>query len=510
MSNKIAHTQYQVVYWATRYKIALSVIGFLLLAFMYSFGLNNNIFPPDYDDSARYINLAQSIANDFRFMYSYRFASGRVNLYPLAYPAFLAPLVRFFPGTFFILKLLTVFFGLLFIVVFSYLCKKICNDALWPAVFALTVANPLLLLYSRQILSEIPYLFFSFLSLYYMVLYAKSRFVLNKNLIFFSVLVFLTCNIRYFGVVVFFASFVYLLIRRYLGKAAVLVLLSLLFICTWLYFNVYIGTSSYIAVFSSATKGVGGFAHRYFYNLFATIGKELPDFFLYPFFLSIEPRSSIFFVKFILGSFLAILLSVGFFVKVRKIGLDLFDLYSISYFFVIYLSWTAHGARFLLPLLPFLAWYLLKGIQAFCHGKRVFYFLVIALLLINCAGSIKELLHEMRSPYTPEEESFMEAARWIKGNVRVGDIVVSRKPAWLSVYDRGRPGVKYLVTLDTEKQLSYLRENRAAYFVVDHIKIFTRDAGDYLLPLVRLYPGSFEKVYETAKKPSVAIYKILP
>ena len=77
------------------------------------------------------------------------------------------------------------------------------------------------------------------------------------------------------------------------------------------------------------------------------------------------------------------------------------------------------------------------------------------------------------------------------------------------MYTDGYRGLKILRATDTRKQYDYIMDNKVDYIVIDQNKIYRDDARDYLLPLVRDYPDSFEMVYLSHEKPETSVYKVI-
>jgi len=301
----------------------------------------------------------------------------------------------------------------------------------------------------------------------------------------------------------------FFLLKRDFKKAAVYFCFFLSIIFLWITHNfIFVDRSAYTAEFIGATGNLLQYAHRWLYNLAATVGKELPDLFFYPWLVNIEPYSVAFIPKFILGFIIALLLVRGFVLKLKQEGLNLADTYVIAYFFLMYLSWTHHGARYLLPLLPFLLYYLILAIKEAVKSRKLFYAVMLSAILLGCAGNIKEIIRQRKAPFTPAEESFVAAVDWMKANVPRESIVISRRPNWVYVYSKGYRGLKFITIKDTKRQLEHVMSNKVDYIIIDRNKIYRDDARDYLLPLVVKYKDSFEKVYAGAQEPVTYIYRV--
>jgi len=259
--------------------------------------------------------------------------------------------------------------------------------------------------------------------------------------------------------------------------------------------------------FSFYTSGAVSLARRWFYNLAATIAKELPDLFLHPSLSTIDPHSRIFIFKAATGCIIATGIITGLLLRIRKNGITLVDMYVFVYF-VFILMWTHHGARYLVPILPFLVYYFLAGARWFIRSRKILYILFMALIGLNIAGNIQESKEERRVYRTPAERSFVEAVDWLKANAPADSIVMSRRPAWVNSYTAGIRGLKFLRNNDKASQYRHIMKYRTDYCIVDNNVIYRDDAKQYLMPVVEAYPDSFELVYETQQLPRTLVYRI--
>ncbi len=276
----------------------------------------------------------------------------------------------------------------------------------------------------------------------------------------------------------------------------------------WSYRSITLGKTGHMKEFIALTKGVIDLGYRWIYNLGATIGKVFPDLFFYPFMAHIQPHTPYFIYKFAIGCLVALLLIWGFIIRLRKEGLDVVDLY-VSVYFFLYLFWTHHGARYLIPLFPFLIYYLLNGIRDIVrYNEKILVILIFLLLTLYIMGDIKEIIREHTEPLTPEQKSLLIAVDWLKKNVPRDSLILSRYPRWLHVYTNGYRGLRFLRTKNTEKQYKYIIENGIEYIIIDQNKIYLDDARDYLIPLINDYKDSFELVYVTPEKPKTWIYRV--
>lgn len=462
---------------------------------------------PFQEDSCIYLSLAQSMVRGLGYTYTVEPRDRPANYHPPGYPAMLVPLVYFFPRNYIAPRILSIALAMILLVVFFYSFGLLFKDDSGILILALLAFNCLFVFYSRQVLTEIPYLLFSFIAVYFLERYSQSKRILNRYFFIAGFFMAAAFYARSIGVSMAIAALIYFMFQREIKKGMAVVSLFFISVLPWIYYGARISKNSYIAEFEGATKGAGELFHRVIYNLAATVGKELPDLFFYPFLNSIDPRSFIFIFKFLFGSAIALLLAWGFLKKIRENGFWFFDAYSLVYL-CFYFSWTHHGARYLIPLLPFLLYYLFFGIKSLVKRESIFKGAVYLIISINIAGGIKEIIRERNNPYLSEERSFISAVDWLKNNVPAESVILSRRNNFVYMYTHGLRGLKLLITADTRRQCNYIMDNKVDYIVIDRNKIYRDDARDYLLPLVRDYPDSFELVYLSQEKPETWVYKV--
>ncbi|MBU2257958.1 MAG: glycosyltransferase family 39 protein, partial [Candidatus Omnitrophica bacterium] len=490
-----------------RHKISLSLLILILAGIFYSAGLNN-ILGMNEDD-AIYVMMADSMLPGKADSYSDQHTKSMINNYPHGFPALLAPLVHFFPKNYYVLRLLTFILSLIFVFFIFYIPKALFKDEFTVFVIPLIALSPQIVYYSAEFRTEIPYILFSTIAIYLISRYADIN--SSKKFVYLlagTLAVFISYYIRLVGLALIISIPVFFLLRKEFKKSVICFIIVLVFAVFWVVSNVFLRRLPYVSEFALRTGNLFGFVHRWFYNLAATIGKELPDLYSYPFLSFIDPYDKIFIIKFAIGCLLALLIAVGFIVKVRKEGLGLMDVYSVIYFFVFCLSWTHHGGRYVMPILFFITYYLILGIKRVMPKKKMVYVVLFFMLLLNIAGDIRWLIVKRKPFFTPVEMSFLQAADWVKKNTPEKSIILSRRPAWLFVYADRRRVRTFIRTKDTKIQYQYIQGNKVDYVIIDAGRIYRDSSRDYLLPLVSAYKDKFEMVYESDIEPKTYIYRV--
>lgn len=174
--------------------------------------------------------------------------------------------------------------------------------------------------------------------------------------------------------------------------------------------------------------------------------------------------------------------------------------------------------RFLLPIFPLLAVYVLLGARtaagALSTGRSTpgLAELGTAALLVLpglvSAGKLVPLRVECQAGYRAGQPclpdrwiSFHAAAGWARHRLPEGAVVANRKPRifyWLS----GHRGDVYAFSRDHDDVIRGLVEMGADYVVVDPL---SRSAASYLVPAVRSRPDRFGQVYSEGEPPTTIL-----
>lgn len=491
-----------IMAWSKKKLIIASIL--FLSGIIYLKGLNPVL--PLNEDSAIYINMAQSLSRGEGSIIT----AGPVklvNYYPSFYPRLLSVFIYLFPGNYLVLKLFGIFLTLVLLLSLAYFYPKLFSGKSELLLLAMVCFNTQICLYSRSILTEIPYTLFSIASVYSLTRYHHEKGAFNRYFFISALTLIFVFYTRLVGMGLILSVFIFFFLKKDLKKSAAS-LLFFLVLAPWAAGNFIFGRSAYIGEFVSRTEGIGGFIHRWVYNLLATVGKELPDLFFYPWFNSIDPHDLSFIFKATFGCVIGVLLVWGFILKLKKEGLQLWDTYVVVYFLMFYLSWTYHGARYLVPILFFLMYYLILAIRAIAFKKIVFYSLMGLFIISGIIGDLWLNQKDIHHPYSPVESSFVRSGDWLIDHGSKNSIIVSRRPNWMYVYTSGLKGIKFLRSLDTTAQYKYILASKADYLVIDQNKIFRDDARQYLEPLVQAYPDRFELEYVTDIKPQTSVYRV--
>jgi len=338
------------------------------------------------DDFAQYILQAKSLISGdyehFSTLNQIRVENSTVCLgpsnYPWGFPLILAPVIALFGENFIVFQLYLGLFQILFLFAVYALFRNRLNRIQLLMVIALFAFNPFLFEFKKNIISEIPFLFFSTLCIYFIQnVFVEDKYILRKRLVSYilvGILLFCVFFIRTAGVVLllvylFSQIFYYVSGKKiksldFLPYLVFLVLLYMESSCAFL------RGASYKDVFGQG----GGISFSSILANFWTYFKAMSDFYEIPVFSYVI--YGITFPFFILGF-------------VRRFSKDfLYGIFILGYIGMLVLFPANGGIRLLLPIMPFYFYFFMiglerlpsitiKGIVQYVQGAHLMPFLII-------------------------------------------------------------------------------------------------------------------------------------
>ena len=494
-----------------RWKIALLVAGAAFMAFL--------SFDPKLDmwgDNANFIILARSIASGQGMR-----ESGELGLgtgFTFGFPAMLAIIEWLSPGNHLAEKLLVVGWFLLAIPLLYLLARDVVGPgpALWTA--ALTASNPLMLRWSNQVMTEMPFLSVSLLALL-LLGRAMAKGDRPSDPMFLGSLaaILVAMTIRSVGLVLVLATPLSILIRRrYRLLAAILLFLIAAMTganvagygpLLWSYVSRLFGP------FFEAHTIEGGFEHlmgRAQTNIWRQVFINIPVMIL-PFPGAwLAPRLLVG-LRYLLALIVLSLLVVGLGRMLRRS--EPWAVYTGLYLLAI-VFWEPELAvmRALIPVVPFLFVSIVVGampVLAWCHQRwpkgspRLRTGLVGLVFAVNLWGNI-DFARTFRD-YPPQWQSYFEAAAWIEQHTPRDSIIAARKPSLLYLTSKRR-SIYWPYSSSPEQFLGALHGSPATHVVVDQLGF--PDTQQLLVPAIRRYPENFRLVYATVTRPPTYVVEI--
>jgi len=499
-----------------RYGIPLTIFVASLLLGAWTFDAKLSIS----GDNTEFITLARSLEQGKGLTYINVPDPTPATKYPFGFPLLLAPLERLFPGQWVPMKWLVVVLLSLGMPVFYWLIRQRLNlvPALAATLLCLTAgrtlqnSGPLLLDYGHQVMSEIPYMTFSLLALLLVEKGIRTPGVVrNYPLIGGFLITMWACYIRSIGLVLVAAIATYLLVHRDGRRALAFSGAALLAWLPWhlrnravggggtylrqlLMVNPYRPEQGFLTL-TSLTDRIADNANIYlsFYlpvNLWPWT-EGYSDL--------LNPLS---------------LLVVGLMVYAAVLCLwrrqDLLLFIYAAFYLGTVLVWPWTGDRFLAPIVPVLAFLLVRlsldAVARLEHWKArtAGFFLCWALFagtLYGNANSARHLAGLGRGDYADYQSAwrnYQEAGEWLRENTSTGSIVVCRKGIWLYIVS-GRRCIGF--PFDTpEAVIAHMEREKVDFVVVESLGF--SQTMRFLLPTIARYPERFLVLWQRHEPPT--------
>jgi hypothetical protein len=496
-----------------------------LAAVVYLLALNGRI--STWDDDSRYILMSKALLENGVFQQLVSFeASAAYGAFFFVLPLLLVPIVSISPYLFLAMKLIPLSAGIFFVIALYQFLDGIVPSKMRKIIVLLCAINPWIAGYSVRILTEIPYLAFSTITLLLMKRYtahASGRLLYSGFLM--AMVSFYT---RPAGIALISAIIMFLaLSKRWKHCLAISVLTLIVLMPLTSDFNRLIGGPYSEAVSKKDhylsdyhTVKARDMLGRIGYNFLAYTGNYLPDLLARPIVISINPRlptkriNPVFPAKFAFGIFLAGMIFAGFAASATS-GLKVHHLYAAIYFLLL-LPLNVYVARYLIPLVPFAILWFFTGIEyiagvlkvrrlRFWRGNYPYVPFFIFFLMASAVGTAQEIAVSRTGRIPAEEKSFLECTEWIKGHIPADAVVLSRKPYHTRLMT-GRNTVGYFLADDPARQLEYIMKNKARYVIIGDLGSYLNEAS-YLMDTVKRYPENFRLLYSAEDKPKNYVYE---
>jgi len=381
-----------------------------------------------YDD-AKYIILAESLSSGqgYRII---NFPRPQIEQnFPPGWPILLTPLTFLFPGNYSVLKFFTLILSLASVYLTYIIFSKRLQTPYLEILTGLVALNPLIVGTSVTVMSESVYLFFSLLSLYLFDKWREATTSQKNWLILFVVFAaFYTQLIRTIGISLFIALVIYLIFTRRFREAviAAIVFAAGTLLQGWLSGSL-ISTGYRTQVFNSSIPEKISQITSNFLGYFneTAAGALLPIFGAR--LTSTLGDYGLQWLPFALNLLILLLLLLGLY---RSRGtISLLDVYVIIYIAGVLSFWNPNVGsvkpRFLIPIIPFLYFYLLQGMSLLTkNNARVAYVISIAIAFTLLARN----LQDWRNPIMNQMTDLSVGAGWVAENAKADAIVMVNEP----------------------------------------------------------------------------------
>lgn len=483
----------------------------LLLFFFLFYSLSLNNFLDSSGDNAKYIILAKALVEGKG--YSDLNLPGNppdTHFHPLL-PVLLTPIIFFIGINFFAMKFLVTLMAIPTLYLIYYFFRKNNSENLSLALMVLVGVSPLFFSFSHQVMAEIPFLFFSFLSLIYF-----EKFLEKKSKIFFVlslVFVLLAFFMRMVGLTLFIALILFTFFKRRKINGKIIPLLffiGLLLVSSWFLYGFMLSkehTPIYFKIVTVVdqrnadlgTMTTGSFFgriihHTVFYT--STISSNL----FYGYNVVFTHQNPL---RHLFSPLICLIVLLGFVLSFLK-RKTFAGTYFLVYFIPLLLS-GALGERYLLPVLPFIFYYFFTGFRlilnkfnySFNLKQKAYHLIFFLLIFLSLIGSVQLLLQEINPNYIEEVQgkewsNYMKAAEWAKQNTPENAVFVARKENNFFLFSE-RKTIRYFFGSSSDIMIQGFEQNKADYIVVDEFSIETKK---FLIPTIESNPSRFNLIKE--------------
>jgi hypothetical protein len=483
-------------------------------------------------DGAVYIILSQSLVSGEGYRNLYVVDSPPHTKFPPIFPLLLASIVYLFDLNFWAMKLFVVMIGTVALYAVYLFFRRMAGNRVALIILVSAGVSHGVWFYSRSILSEIPYLLFSFVSLYLLESYKEERARILSKAWITALTIGIASLTRTIGLALLVGGVAYIALergksspfdlRRRLTKSGLLALLACAPVALWFLRNwvVSVGTTpvAYLqeyglkdyASIDSKMTGLNDLYELIYHNVYIyLIGSSK----------IIIPYFSWFSLP-IVNILITTITLVGFFICLIK-KRTILEYYVIPYVMAL-LLFPVPYSRYLVPLIPIISYYFFVALREAVHlvffrhqlfvkqevfGSVSMIFAVLAIctnFTLLTLDSIPNRGHNNNYSYREDEDENMYESilPWVKANTTPQNIFIWSKPA-LRYLLAQRKSAPLLTTTDTKRVLASLEDTRVEYVVVDS---FSDRTLRYLKPIIEKHPNRFSLVYHNVTS---AIYRVV-
>ncbi|MDD5750471.1 MAG: hypothetical protein PHU56_02370 [Candidatus Pacebacteria bacterium] len=453
------------------------------------------------DDFALYIhhaiNMVQGIAyGDTGYVYNPAVPSAGPATYPPVFPLMLTPVYKMAGLDFTAFKIENILCFLLALFLVYFVLRKELSFKYLLALLVLMGLHPFFWRFKESVVSDFPFLFFAFLSLFLIARapYSDSS---GKKQLFYGFLTglcfYLAYGTRVIGIVLPATLVCYQLVKtKKITRATVIASAVFLFLAV-------------LQAFLLPKVG------RYF-DQFADLSvRSVIKSFL------ISAKSLIFFwgdypQALSLGFAVALLALLGFIVRLKKKGLSSLEIFLIFYVLVIGIWPSNQGTRFLIPIIPLFLFYCFYFLQETAvllwpPARRISGAVFVLILL---AASLIYADFYISADFGPIEEGpfkkeSIELFEFVGQNTRPDDVFIFNKPLALSLFASRH--VSAFHETETDQEFRQYLDKVSADYLIQRKGAVVKYNSNFLDGFISRNQAWLGPVYSNA---DFAVYKILP
>ena len=476
-------------------------------------------------DNAQFINLGRSLAEGHGLSETIEGEPIPHTKYPFGFPILLAIVHILFPGNLIALKGLVVLLYAISIPLIYLLIRRFVSSPMALGVSALCLVSPLLLDYSHQIMSEIPFLLFSLIAL--LLLHrahndsstkvtkdtkgGKSflfRVSLCSSWIFLAIIAIIAAYyIRSAGIILVATGIIFFALHKKWKEAGLIAAGSLLLALPWQIRNASLGGTPYIQQLLSINPyrpeegmlTLTTLTERILANL------ELYGLKIIPYILLPSSIDTHYFV----GAVFSALILYGLIAGLLKRHLLIVYL---TCYLILYILWPYvwSDTRFLVPAIPIFFYAILTSMDELLHllaralKKTASRVGIVFFFLFLLGSNIYETdnLAEYTGQLSPEWSNYFIAAEWIKDNTEPDAKIACRKPYLLNaIASRKATGYAWKAP---DEVIAEFEQKGIDIVVVDQIGF--RSTPEFLVPAVRTHANRF-KILFIIRNPDTFVLK---
>ncbi len=453
-------------------------------------------------DNVIYVILTESIVSGQGYKDIYLPEEPPHSRYPCGFPVLLSLPVCIFGTNIIILKMLVLLTGLGSVLFLYLISSSLFRDKV-SIIMLLYVSLPIPYLYNVRILTEIPFMCFSFGALYFFIDARRKKGFYYISFILATYAFF----IRTAGISLIMAMMLFLLFKKQYKYLAVFLLVFLAVFLPWHVRNTNIPREvSYVAQVLAKDPYRLNLGSVNFHDILARVWK---NFAFYCFIVMPKMLASIILSKLlagILGVVFAVLTLIGYFKKLKRFSvIEIYFIFSIIVILVWPRIWSSE--RFLLPVTPFFAFYVFGGLLWLARKIRFEHLTKIVVgalvvtnfiaIILYSRGTIRNnteyLKGDKYAGYDDDWRNYFEVIAWVGENIPKDKIIMARKPEFVYLLSR-RKSLTYPFTTDYNEMKKAIK--RCDYIIVDNF-YRSESAKHWLLPALQKEPENYRVIIET-------------
>ena len=467
---------------------ALGLCGLLMGIFLFDANLSLT------GDNAQFINLGRALAEGYGLSETIEGEPIPHTKYPFGFPILLAIVHILFPANLIALKSLVVLLYAISIPLIYLLIREFAAPLMALGVSALCLVSPLLLDYSHQVMSEIPFLLFSLIALLLLHRAHESNTLLT--LAFAIIAIIAAYYIRSAGIILIATGIIFFALHKKWKETGLIAAGSFLLALPWQIRNASLGGNDYI-------------------KLLLRINPYRPEEGALTFTTLIEriiANLEIYGIHIIPHIFLPSFIEANYFVGIFFSGLTLYALIAglikrhllivyLTCYLGLYILWPQvwSDTRFLIPAIPILFYAILTSmdelLQLLARALKktasrtgvVLFFLFILGSNIFATHALSQRIGQL----PPNWNNYFAAAEWIKNNTDPHIKIACRKPYLMNAI-ANRKASGYAWKTPDEVIVEFEQKN-IEIVVIDQIGF--RSTPEFLVPAVQVHENRFQIIH---------------